>query len=331
MSGLLSNASNAETLRRVINARSRINQLKQDAYDAPQQLKKLNQIHAGRLEFRSQLEHEVGELGVQIQGLNVIEINELETGRQNAQKRIQEVSQQIGSRQLAIGSYQKQKKVLEKELASIAAQNTVSAALWFRKQLLERAGLFIAGLLETYEEEARSSIEDEITRILEEVAHRPYKCKIESNFSIDLTFADGRSVPRSGGENQLLSLLFIGALIQFAGSRMNETRFILKPGTIAPLILDAPFGQLDPYYQRDVAFHIPKLTHQVVLLVSSSQGNEGVLKALEPFVGAEYVLVSENRENMGNRGVTELTLNGTSYVTSLFEQPKTMTRIERIR
>lgn len=64
--------------------------------------------------------------------------------------------------------------------------------------------------------------------------------------------------------------------------------------------------------------------------VSSSQGNKGVLDALAPFIGAEYILFSENKEAKGNKKETKLSLHGSDYVTSLFNQPKTLTRIERI-
>lgn len=330
VSSLLSNASNAETLRRVINARGRINQLRQDLGDAPYELKKLRSRLAERILFREILEHEIGELGQKIEEIDLSEINELEQSRKTALKGIQDLSQRIGNLQMAIANYTMRKKDFEREVQTIAGQNKKANDLLIRKQLLERSGEFIAALLESYEEEARNTLETEISAILEEVAHRPYKCRIESNFAIDLIYPDGRSVPRSGGENQLLSLLFIGSLVKFAASRIDDDRFILKPGTIAPLILDAPFGQLDPYYQKDVASYIPKLAQQVVLLVSSSQGNKGVLDALAPFVGAEYILFSDNKEARGSKKETKLSLHGTNYITSLFSQPKTQTRIERI-
>lgn len=330
VNSLLSDAPDAQAQRRVMSAKGQISQLRKELNEAPQELKKLRLRLADRISFRDQLEHEIGELGLKLEEIDIAEINELEQARRKAQQRIQELSQGIGNLQMVIGSYQKRKKELEQERLTVAGQNKKANQLLLRQQLLERSGEFITGLLKNYEDEAKETLEVEINQILEEVAHRPYKCRIESNFAIDLIFPDGRSVPRSGGENQLLSLLFIGSLVKFAASRIDDNKFILKPGTIAPLILDAPFGQLDPYYQKDVASYIPKLAHQVVLLVSSSQGNEGVLRALEPFIGAEYVLFSENKEPRGNKKETKLYLHGEEYVTSLFNQPRTMTRIEKI-
>lgn len=330
ISTLMDKAPNADAQRRVFSVKAQISQLRQQLNEAPGELKKLRARLAVKISLRQQLEHEIGELGQKIEKNTLAEISELEQNRKKARQRIEDLKVKIGGLQTNIATAKRRRNECEKEAQVIIGQNEKANALYVRKQLLERSGEFIAGLLETYEEEARKTLEGEINQILEEVAHRPYQCRINPSFAIDLIFPDGRSVPRSGGENQLLSLLFIGSLIKFAASRIGDDRFILKPGTIAPLILDAPFGQLDPYYQKDVASYIPKLAQQVVLLVSGSQGNEAVLKALAPFVGAEYILFSENIEPRGSKKETRLSLHGEEYVTSLFNQPRTMTRIEKI-
>lgn len=330
ISTLLDKAPNADAQRRVINVRAQINQIRQQLNEAPGELKKLRARLADRILFREQLEHEIGELGQRIEEIDLAEIGELEQNRRKARERIEELKVKIGGLQSTINIAKRRKTECERDSQIIIGQNKKAKDLYVRRQLLERSSEFIAGLLETYEEEARKTLEGEINQILDEVAHRPYQCRINSNFAIDLIFPDGRSVPRSGGENQLLSLLFIGSLVKFAASRINDDRFILKPGTIAPLILDAPFGQLDPYYQTDVASYIPKLAQQVVLLVSGSQGNEAVLKALAPFVGAEYILFSENKEPRGIKKETRLSLHGEEFITSLFNQQITQTRIERV-
>lgn len=330
ISTLLDKAPKADAQRRVINVKGQISQLRQQLTEAPGELKKLRVRLADRISFREQLEHEIGELGQKIEEIDLAEISELEQHRRKARQRIEDLRGKTGGLENQITICKRRKNECEREAQVIAGQNKKAKDLYVRKRLLERSGEFIAGLLESYEEEARKTLESEINQILEEVAHRPYQCRINSSFAIDLIFSDGRSVPRSGGENQLLSLLFIGSLIKFAASRINDDQFILKPGTIAPLILDSPFGQLDPYYQKDVASYIPKLAQQVVLLVSGSQGNEAVLKALAPFVGAEYVLFSENKEPRGNKKETRLSLHGEEYVTSSFNEQRTQTRIEKI-
>jgi hypothetical protein len=124
--------------------------------------------------------------------------------------------------------------------------------------------------------------------------------------------------------------VFISSLIQFASSRTDDENILLKPGTVAPLVLDSPFGQLDAEYQVDAAKHIPTLTPQVVLLVSSTQGNDKVLEAVQPKVGMEYVLVAEYKAAIGRKKETKLIRNGREITTSLYSQKNDRTRIERI-
>jgi hypothetical protein len=72
------------------------------------------------------------------------------------------------------------------------------------------------------------------------------------------------------------------------------------------------------------------LAQQVVLLVSSSQGGEKVLEALKPYVGAEYVLISENKGPRDKKKEVRRVLHGKEYVCTLFNRPIDISRIERV-
>jgi DNA sulfur modification protein DndD len=95
-------------------------------------------------------------------------------------------------------------------------------------------------------------------------------------------------------------------------------------------VLDSPFGQLDTKYREDTASFVPAMASQVVLLVSSSQGDENVLKALRPHVGREYVLISENSGPRGEKSTDPIVLNGKKIQTSLFNCKKNLTRIQEV-
>jgi hypothetical protein len=119
--------------------------------------------------------------------------------------------------------------------------------------------------------------------------------------------------------------------VDFSRKRANNTNGVLIPGTIAPLVLDSPFGQLDARYRVDTAKFLPTLSDQVVLLVSSSQGDNEVLAALDQFIGAEYVLISENRGDQGQKSNDPIIVRGQQVLTSLFNCQRNMTRAERIQ
>lgn len=330
VASLLSNAANSEILGRVVQARSRIARLKDEAGEAPKSLESINNKLSKLMIRRDKLEQEIAELSQQIQNLPLADIVAKERARRDLDIKIGREIRNLGEMDAGIRKIESEKFSYEKELERTAKSNKQAQKLVVRRHLLEDAAKFLEVLLKGYEEDARKTIEKQVNSVLAKVAHRDYKCKLNSDFSIELTYADGRSTPKSGGENQLLSLVFIASLVKFAASRANSNDFILKPGTIAPLVLDAPFGQLDTTYQESTATWIPQLAEQVVLLVSSSQGNERVLGALEEFVGEEYLLISENKAKREEKKETSLVVKGENYTTSLFSQSKDLTRIQKL-
>ena len=70
------------------------------------------------------------------------------------------------------------------------------------------------------------------------------------DYGISLVNQAGTQLPKSSGENQLLGLAFTAALVEFARVRQNADDYRLLRGTVAPLVLDSPFGQLDEDYRR---------------------------------------------------------------------------------
>ncbi|MYA48224.1 MAG: hypothetical protein F4Y23_03030 [Candidatus Dadabacteria bacterium] len=116
-----------------------------------------------------------------------------------------------------------------------------------------------------------------------------------------------------------MGLAFTAALVEFAKHRKAEKDYHLLPGTIAPLVLDSPFGQLDELYRRTTAQFVPKMASQVVLLVSKSQGTEDVLNTLLDYIGEEYLLVRHNRgPNSGHKQESRV-LHGKEYEITYFD------------
>lgn len=326
---LLKTASNEEVLGRVVRARSRSQLLKEEASEAPKILSGHQERLKLLLDKRGRLEQDVASLGKKLESINIAEIAEKERARRTIKKRIDEFQQQFGGIKAHIVALDRQRNELDRELQELARKNKKTVRLLAKKQLLIKATGILQTLLDRYESEAREKIELQINSILEVVAHKDFNCKINSNFSIELVH-DERVTAKSAGENQLLSLVFIASLVKFAADRIGSDEPILKPGTMAPLVLDAPLGQLDPSYQQSVAEFLPELAGQVILLVSGSQGGDNVLKALQPYVGAEYLLIQENRTEKGKRDGMKRAIHGKEHELILFGQDHTMTQIRRL-
>jgi DNA repair exonuclease SbcCD ATPase subunit len=326
---LLKTASNAEVLGRVVRARARSQVLREEASEAPKALSGMRSKLAKLLSQQTQLEQQVAELGKKLEALPVQEIANRERSRRSIAEKIDRERERLGGIKVHIVTLERGKAALVTQLEDLARRNNKTVRLLEKRQLVMRSIDLLRGTLEQYELEARRKIQDDVNAILEVVAHKDFRCRFNDTFSIELIL-DERATAKSGGENQLLSLAFIASLVKFAAERIDAEDHILKPGTIAPLVLDAPLGQLDPSYQESVAEFLPQLAQQVVLLVSGSQGGERVLQALAPYVGAEYLLIQENKEHRGKKQAMQRAIHGKNRDLILFGQRHTMTRIERL-
>jgi len=327
---LLKDAANAEILGRVVRARARAQNLRETASEAPRALENLQKVTARQFQRKMELEQEIGELTKRLEGLNLEEINEREAARITLEKKIRQKNQELGAVRQSIESCELRITDLQADFNRVAAKTKQAEKLLPKRDLAVLAAEYLKTMLADYTVSARRVIQKSINGILQETARRDYRFNFNENFSMELLFPDGTLVPRSSGENQLMSLVFITALIDFARLRSKASGKILTPGTVAPLVLDSPFGQLDAIYREDTAKFIPQKASQVVLLVSSSQGDEKVLGALSPYIGAQYVLISENQGPRGAKKEDRLFLKNKEFICSLFNCEKDLTRIERV-
>lgn len=157
--------------------------------------------------------------------------------------------------------------------------------------------------LELIEEEksARSVLKASITKILGETSRKAFRLKMTDDYSISLMNDAGTQLPKSSGENQLLGLAFTAALVEFAKLRQAASDYRLLRGTVAPLVLDSPFGQLDEAYRETTAKYVPEMACQVLLMVSQSQASSSVMNALRGRIGREYVVVRHNKAPRNDR------------------------------
>ena len=328
---LLKEAATAELMGRIVRARSRIMMLREMRSDAPALLEHEQGKVAKLLDERRELELQLGELSNRIKEIPIEEIAEREKAHQVLTAKLKQLDQDIGGLNFSLMQLDRSRKEAQGQLDKLAGNTAKSRRLMIRRDLSERGAELLATLLQQHEIDARHKIAALVNKILEKTARRDYRFDFRDNFVMELSFSDGRPVPRSSGENQLMTLAFIAALIEFSVERSKDKgESLLIPGIIAPLVLDSPFGQLDSKYRVDTAEFVPNMASQVVLLVSSSQGDQSVLSALKPYIGKEYVLISENTGPRGPKPDDAIVLGGKRISTSLYNCKKNLARIEEV-
>ncbi|MGL4904590.1 MAG: hypothetical protein ACRC34_03730, partial [Cetobacterium sp.] len=98
------------------------------------------------------------------------------------------------------------------------------------------------------------------------------------------------------GESKNKALSFIGGLIYYAKElNKNKGMDVLTNGGIYPLVLDAPYGDLDNEYRLDFTKMLPNLSEQVIVMVSSGQWNEEIEEVVKEKIGKKYLLINKRR------------------------------------
>jgi DNA sulfur modification protein DndD len=316
---LLQRAANHTLRSRLSSIRARLANLKSEREKAPGKLADANQRLADARQDISRQEALRAEISAKLQGIDFEEISKREVKRNQLQKLIAEKHEHIGSFNASIADSESRKLAEEKELKRLAENDSDARIFVARYNLCEVLKKRLETELEEEEKSARGALRSSIGKILDETSRKNFRLNMTSEYAISLVNEAGTQLPKSGGENQLLGLAFTAALVEFAKNRQNSDDFRLLKGTVAPLVLDSPFGQLDDSYRRTTARYVPEMASQVVLMISGSQGSGGVLQELQGRVGKEYVLIRHNKDARGSRPPEVKQFRGKDVETARFD------------
>lgn len=150
--------------------------------------------------------------------------------------------------------------------------------------------------LETLKAKAAERHVGQIARLVLEALNRLFRkdrlvtdVRIDPmSYTVELIGSDSQSLAAtelSAGERQLLAVALLWGLAQAAGQPL-------------PMVIDTPLGRLDGSHRgRLIERYFPHAAHQVVLLSTDTEVDEGALKSLRPFVGRMYLLEFDNAVN----------------------------------
>lgn len=328
---LLAEAGNTIMNDRLLAVNSRMKLLKNTKNSANSEFRDISGQLMLLNEEINDLEIKIKECSTKLLGCDVTEIAERERARQGTLKEIQTI---VEKKTLLRKEYDDNKLEIDRLKVfrnKLLVHNEKAKGLQNKVKLLDATINQIKIELDEYRETSRKIIIEKVNNILDKTTRRNYFAHIDESFKLDLFHEESKlSVGASSGENQLLSLAFIASLVNFAFDRLKENINLLKPGTMAPLMLDSPFGQLDSSYRKSTAKFLPELAGQVVLLVSNTQGDDDVIAALGDKIGSEYVLISEVQDTQGDRPSDIIQLHGNEIACSLYECEKNKTKIQKI-
>jgi DNA sulfur modification protein DndD len=192
------------------------------------------------------------------------ELGRLAANEDDLKTRLVEINQQVGA-------------IVESESAAELAQR--------RKDAVDDCIKTLESILAAEVAQLRPELNEEINRHFREVIDRDYWAELTEDFTVRVRRAIGSAtrdaanpvdvvidVAKNQAMRQSLSLAFIGSLVALAGRRADIPTIVKGlAGAVYPVVMDSPFGSLDNFHREGVAKMLPKLAHQVVAFVSSSQ------------------------------------------------------------
>lgn len=225
--------------------------------------------------------------------------------------------QQVGSAKGEIERLAKDIEAKTRERSKAEVTDELALKARTRLDLVQSVKKALIEILEIRAADMRKRLDTELKEVFGSITHQSHVPTLTENFELTLhKTVNGVElpVPKSTGENQILSLSFVAAVSKLAREirteRRAEEQTSIDAGTY-PIVMDAAFGSLDEDYQEAVARALAKMAPQLVVLVSKSQGMGKVITELMPYVSNLGVL--ETHTTAEGDVVDDIEINGTSY------------------
>lgn len=169
-------------------------------------------------------------------------IDNLKDGIQQERDKIKEVESALNA--------------LEEKLNKVSTDSETQIAK--RKvELCEAINSIFEEGIGSYRDKLKDDVERDATELFVQISNDPdyTSLKINDNYGLFMVHSSGEIVPlRSAGFEHVVALSLIGALHKNAPLR-------------GPIIMDSPFGRLDPTHKGNITKVLPKISEQIVLLV----------------------------------------------------------------
>lgn len=234
-------------------------------------------------------------------------ISAKEAQREKAEEEIESALKKVAIAENNIKNYNEQLKVLTGKIQKATGKdkeaNTLAKCFEMADMLLQLNGEIREHFIKITQEDMDAKLKQVFQVLSRKQDREPI---LTQDFELKIVNKDTKATQiLSTGEGQITSLSFIGALVSYAKEKPNMQLISDFAGGDYPIVMDSPFGNLDPIHKSNVAAGIPLLSSQVVVIVSSSQWKGEVELNIFNRVGKIYELV-DGQTNESDSEFTEL-------------------------
>lgn len=262
----------------------------------------------------TRLEERKSELDGKLRDSRMEDVQALESKHLDLDARIRVKDQKIGSLKAELENNAKELEQKNKDRGRAQVDDQIASKARSRSDLVQKVKRALEEILRIREEDMRERLDAELKRVFADITHQNHVPRLSEGFELTL-YKDVNGVqlpvPKSTGENQILSLSFVAAVSKLAreirSGRRAEGDGAPDAGTY-PIVMDAAFGSLDQDYQEAVSRALAKMAPQLVVLVSKSQGLGKVVTELLPHVSNLGVI--ETHTTASNNASDDIELEG---------------------
>lgn len=250
-------------------------------------------INNGRLKL-AQIENQLDEINEKLRKYPDQNIQSAQQKLDNIEQHIRQLTLNQGEINLQIETLTEEIANLDKQVKKQEIKAEKQALILRRITATESAIECINEVKKRLENQFRLALEKRVQEIFNTISFTPYQPRLNQDYELNLienTSGIAMPVAASTGENQILSLSFIGAIIDLVRTWAKQSNLMGPDSSQFPVIMDSPFGSLDEIYRRQVAKSIPQLANQLVVLVSKTQWRNEVETEMNSYINRQYILV----------------------------------------
>lgn len=258
------------------------------------------------------LEEEIDEISSKLKDEAGEEISKLESRREALEIDISDYDQEIGSLVEQKSVKKDELKEVKKRRDTVKKENEKSKVARRRAQTAEYLAGRVSQLHERFQDQVRKSVNDRVNEIYQEIMAKDYYIEVSEDYRLKfkkpMKDESDVEVAVSTGERQVASLSFIATLVSLARERFEEEEdSVYFTGGVYPMVMDSPFGSLDPQYQKNVSQMAPEMAEQVVVLLTDAQWSSEVSGEMAPRTGQEYDLIYHDPQDSDDPAEYEYT------------------------
>tara|TARA_B100001939_G_scaffold316551_1_gene302553 strand:- start:791 stop:2839 length:2049 start_codon:yes stop_codon:yes gene_type:complete len=226
-----------------------------------------------------------------------------------------------------LGEINRIKEEKKSKLKSSGDSNDTNSVADKEIDFLNKTLNYLDNYCNNFEESGRETIMHEMNESLKIHSKGNHQFRfVDETYEPVIVKSDGKTpvVLSTGAKKLKRNLFFMTSLIKQSKLRAQADGEILIPGTIAPLVVDAPFSDLDEFNIKIAAEVLIESSDQLIVMVSSSAFNGGFLQTLnsnekyKSKLGKTYILQRKFQGPKKDKSDLKVSAFGKVYKTAIY-------------